>query len=48
MHIFLALFFYVLVSQWIDSGRRYCRYSNGEILTTMAVNLCPLSIDRPN
>lgn len=46
MHIILASFFYILTSQWIDSGWRFCKYSNGEVTRVHIADLCPINIQR--
>jgi hypothetical protein len=35
---------YFLKDQWVDGGKRFCRYSNGTVLN-VGVSLCPLSIE---
>ena len=35
---------YYLRDQWMDGGKRFCRYSNGTVLN-VGVSLCPLSIE---
>lgn len=34
-----------LESQWTEGQWKYCKYSNGKIITISNVSLCPLSID---
>jgi hypothetical protein len=33
----------VLTSQWTEGLNRYCKYSDGVIITIMSYSLCPLS-----
>lgn len=35
---------YFLVAQWLENGKRYCRYSDGTVLN-VGVKLCPLQIE---
>lgn len=34
---------YYLVTQWVEGGNRFCKYSNGAILP-VGYSICPLSI----
>jgi len=34
-----------LNSQWVEGQWRYCKYSNGKILTVKSHRVCPNSID---
>ena len=31
--------------EWTDGGNKYCKYSNGVIITIKSHKLCPLSVD---
>lgn len=33
----------ILMTQWTEGMNRYCRYSDGTIITVSAASLCPLS-----
>lgn len=35
---------YFLTAQWLDGGKRFCRYGNGTVLN-VGINICPLSIE---
>lgn len=34
-----------LTGQWTEGMNRYCKYSNGKIITIGLIEICPLSID---
>ena len=34
-----------LDKQWTEGSNKYCKYSNGKIVTVASYQLCPLSID---
>ena len=33
----------ILMSQWTEGMNRYCKYSDGTIITVSTTSLCPLS-----
>ena len=35
-----------LDKQWTEGSNKYCKYSNGKIVTVASYQLCPLSIDQ--
>ena len=40
-----ASFGAVLMSEWDDGGlNKYCKYSNGKIITVKIYRMCPISI----
>ena len=37
--------FGALEKEWVKDSLKYCKYSNGVILTVKAYELCPITID---